>query len=1299
MTRTHGLLKSLLFACLAAFPLVAHGATTTSEFRVLFDSEAGGCVVAGMPGVDQVLNTRVEIDDVAKHAHVVSTSWQECQGALLGPATPIAHSPYNVGYDAATGKLLIETAIPFSAFDPTKMRKMRIGVDAHIGDLAHTALTLPDESFVYFPAPSVGRRRAVAAPGEERVIVLNGDNADWKGLKPKFEGIGGSGAAGLRILNVFAFGDTHTNQLFFLFDVSISLNVPFARNDSYTRLIGESLTVPGPSNAPGVLDNDDGLPLLPLKAKLVAQPPAGTVALNETGGFTYTPDNPNATANDTFKYKAFHTVLGIDIESNTADVTIVTEDEDDSNQAPSFTVGPDVFVNEDSGPQVITNWATGISAGAGEGDQTVAFVITNNSNPGLFENPPTVSSAGVLSFEPEENANGSATITIKLTDNGGTANGGDNESDTQTFTINVEPVNDAPSFSPGPHIVVEDIDGPQSVPWATSISAGPIDESGQALTFLVSNNNPSLFSVQPTISSSGVLSYTPAVGVDGIATVTVELQDDGGTANGGIDTSSPAHQLQITVERAPLITSADNTTFIAGQGNTFLVTTTGRPRPSITQGGTLPAGVTFVDGVGPNKGTGTLSGTPGLLTGGVYPLTFFATSTRGTSPTQNFTLTVNQAPAITSGNAATFTRNAAGSFTITTTAYPTATISLTGTLPAGLSFADNLDGTATISGTPTAAGGSFGGFTVTASNGVGANANQSLTVIINEAPAITSANSTGFNATVAATFTVTTTGFPAPSLSFTGTLPAGITFTDNGNGTASLGGNAVQGSGGVYSITITATNVAGSAPQAFTITVCNQIAVTNPGTTTGTVGTAFSQTFTQTGAVGTATFTTASTLPAGLTLATNGTLSGTPTQFGSFPIVVTVTDVNGCTGIGATYTLVVGCQTITVNNPANANGTAGSAFSETFTESGALGGATFTLATGTLPAGLALATNGVLSGTPTQTGSFPITVLVTDGNGCTGTSATYTLVIGCQTITVSNPANTNGTAASPFSETFTQTNAIGGATFTLASGTLPAGLTLATNGVLSGTPTQTGAFPITVLVTDGNGCTGTSATYTLTIGCQTITVTNPVTTTGTANAAFSQTFTQTGAIGTATFTTASTLPTGLTLSTAGVLSGTPTQTGSFPIVVTVTDANGCTGTSATYNLVIGCQTITVTNPANPNGTVSAPFSETFAQSGSIGTATFTTASTLPAGLTLATNGVLSGTPTQSGSFPIVVTVTDSNGCTGTSATYNLVISCQTITVTNPANATGPAGAPFSETFTQTGAIGGATFTTASTLPT
>src|SRR5207248_838393 len=173
--------------------------------------------------------------------------------------------------------------------------------------------------------------------------------------------------------------------------------------------------------------------------------------------------------------------------------------------------------------------------------------------------------------------------------------------------------------------------------------------------------------------------------------------------------------------------------------------------------------------------------------------------------------------------------------------------------------------------------------------------------------------------------------------------------------------------------------------------------------------------------------------------------------------------------------------------------------------------------------------------------------------------------------------------------------------------------------------------------------------------------------TGTVDTAFSQTFTATGILGTATWSETGALPAGITLNSAtGNLSGTPTVNGSFPITVKVTDTNLCFATSS-YTLTINCQTITVTNPVTNTGTVNQAFSQMFTQSGAHGTATFTTASTLPTGFTLATNGTLSGTTLQHGSFPIVVTVTDSNGCTGTGATYNLTINCQTITVTNPVN--------------------------------
>ncbi|MGZ8174520.1 MULTISPECIES: beta strand repeat-containing protein, partial [Methylobacter] len=115
------------------------------------------------------------------------------------------------------------------------------------------------------------------------------------------------------------------------------------------------------------------------------------------------------------------------------------------NDAPVFIKGADQIVNEDAGAQRVTNWATGLSAGAtNESGQTVHFIVTNNNNV-LFSVQPTVDSNGNLLYTPAANANGIATITVSIKDSGGTANGGVDSNATKTFTITVKPVNDLPT--------------------------------------------------------------------------------------------------------------------------------------------------------------------------------------------------------------------------------------------------------------------------------------------------------------------------------------------------------------------------------------------------------------------------------------------------------------------------------------------------------------------------------------------------------------------------------------------------------------------------------------------------------------------------------------------------------------------------------------------------------------------------------------------------------------------------------------------------------------------------------------
>src|SRR2546428_9588844 len=151
-----------------------------------------------------------------------------------------------------------------------------------------------------------------------------------------------------------------------------------------------------------------------------------------------------------------------------------------------------------------------------------------------------MSATGTLTFTMAAGATGAETDTVMLHVNVGGANACALTIAAQTLTISVTAVNDAPSFTKGADQTVLEDAGPQTVSgWATAVSAGLADESGQALNFIVPTTNAALFSAQPAMSATGTLTFTLAAGATGAATVTVQLHDDGGTANGGVDTSAP----------------------------------------------------------------------------------------------------------------------------------------------------------------------------------------------------------------------------------------------------------------------------------------------------------------------------------------------------------------------------------------------------------------------------------------------------------------------------------------------------------------------------------------------------------------------------------------------------------------------------------------------------------------------------------------------------------------------------------------------------------------------------------------
>ncbi len=410
------------------------------------------------------------------------------------------------------------------------------------------------------------------------------------------------------------------------------------------------------------------------------------------------------------------------------------------------------------------------------------------------------------------------------------------------------------------------------------------------------------------------------------------------------------------------------------------------------------------------------------------------------------TLTENAGPTITSGASATSIAGTAFHFTVTTTGAPVPSITETGALPAGVTFTDNGDGTATISGTAAAGSGGSYPITITAANGAGSVA-QSFKLANDEAPAITSSSTATFSTGTAGTYTITTTGYPAPAITEQGALPAGLSFTDKGDGTAAIAGTA-SGSGS-YPVTISASNASGStATLVVTITVSASAA---PAITSGSVA---DFTLNQAGAVAmtatgspTPAITETGALPAGLSFAdnANGTalLSGTPTATGTTSLTIKAS--NGVSPDATqTYTVVVG-KAPAFTSPDSATASAGSPSSFTVTTSGYPAPS---FGWSNVPPGLTFTDNGdgtaTLAGTPTTPGTYAMALSAASAYGTAQQTLTVTVRL-APTITSANAATfTVGTPGS-FSVTTTGSPA---AAIT-KSGSLPSGVTLTDNGARS----------------------------------------------------------------------------------------------------------------------------------------------------------------------------------------------------------------------------------------------------------
>ncbi len=890
----------------------------------------------------------------------------------------------------------------------------------------------------------------------------------------------------------------------------------------------------------------------------------------------------------------------------------------------------------------------GLSTSGGVGPYT--YAVTSGTMPTNL----TLSASGQISGTPA--ANGNTTVTVTVTD----STSGTHLSAAQQVTISVVDV-----------VLTNQSNVTAIVGLPFSMALGASGGVAPYTYAVTSGTLPSWLSL-----TSGVLSGQPASGDvtnSGPVSVTITATDHNGLT--GMQT------LQINVNSAgipnPLIvTGAVNVALtpyqipVAGISGTL----------TYTLFGTLPNNLVFTGGV--------LSGTPANAGYNGYQVQVSNGTTTAQSslylyvsgPTLSIPATGSTSGLLNSNFSYPLSASGGtGGYTYSVATGPA--------LPAGLSINGSV-----ISGTPTAAGTTTVNIKVT--DGSGATATEALTIVI--VPLQINAGTITLARGVGANYPLSTSGGVSPyTYAVTsGTLPSNLTLSTYGQ----LGGTPAANGNTTVTVTVT-DNTSGthlSAAQQITISVVD-VVFTNQSNVTAIVGLPFSMALGASGGVAPYTYAvTGGTLPSWLHL-TSGVLSGQPasgdvTSSGPVSVTITATDHNGLTG---TQSLQINVGAAGMPNPLTVTGVVNTALtSYQIPVAGISGTLTYTLF-GTLPNNLVFS-GGVLSGTPVNAGNYGFQVQVS--NGTTTAQSTLYLNISGPALSIPATGSTSGLLNSNFSYPLSASGGTGGYTYSVATGpALPAGLSI--NGsVISGTPTATGTTTTNIQVMDGSGATATEAlTITivpLRINASTITVARGV--------AANYPLSTSGGVSPYTYAvTSETLPSNLTLSASGQISGTPVANGNTTVTVTVTDNTSGTHLSAAQQVTISVVDVVFTSQNNVTAIVGLPFSMAMGASGGVAPYTYAvTSGTLPSWLHL-TSGVLSGQPasgdvTGNGPINVTITATDHNGLTGT---QSLQINVNSAGMPNPLIVTGAVNTALtSYQIPVAGITGTLTYTLFGTLP-
>jgi hypothetical protein len=837
---------------------------------------------------------------------------------------------------------------------------------------------------------------------------------------------------------------------------------------------------------------------------------------------------------------------------------------------------------------------------------------------------------------------------------------------------------------------------------AVTSAAATVDPAdATTLTATVSNDKNSA-GVTWSVSGGGTLSnttttsatYTAPANSTAALTITITATSVADTTKSGTTT--------LTVPVAPSITT---TTLAAGAvGTAYSATLAGSggisPYTWSVGSGSLPSGLSLA------ASTGVISGTPLAAGAGASNITFKLTDSGAATAltaTKALNLTVSAAHAIsfTTASVAAGTYNTAYSATVAATGGAgTLTYSLaSGVLPAGLS----LSAAGSISGTPTATGTST--FTLKAADAFGDSATKGYSIAV-AYPALSITTNPSLPAGIVGgsySQTLAATGGSGTGYTYavtTGTVLSAVGLTLSSAG-AIAGMPAVAETAGTFTVQVT-DSASNKATAQFSLTVYPALSIATVSLPYSVVGTAYTATLAAKGGSGTGysyTVTSGTGLSAtGLSLSAAGTISGAPTATETaIPVTVQVADSAGDKAT-ATFSITI-YPSFAITTSSLASGIVGKAYTATIAASGGSGtGYTYTVTSGTglSAVGLSLSAGGTIAGTPTTTetaGSF--SVQVTDSLG-EKTSATLSLTI-YPVLSIATASIPNGLVGTAYTATLATSGGSGsGYSYTVTSGTglSAVGLSLSSAGAISGTPTTTEtAAPFAVQVTDSAG-NKASANLALTIA-PAFSITTTSVPSGIVGKAYAATIVASGGSGSG-YTYKVTSGTGLSgvglsLSTAGAITGTPNATetaAAFTVQVTDSASNK---TSAQFTLTIN-PVLSVTTTSVPNGTVGTAYSTTLAASGGTGSGyiwsiTSGTSSLSNVGLSLANDGIISGTPTAiESASSFTVKVTDSGGFTA-SKTFSITVSYATLSITTTSLPGATVGDFYSQNFSATGGSG------------